>query len=79
LDLTKRGLSSVPLCPTEAMAGNCLISGWGYIDPKGTLPDQLKRLFQPITDRETCSKNYGGGITKNMICVGGKDGEGGCK
>lgn len=80
LDLTKPGVRSIPLCATEKLSGTCVISGWGSIDPSGQSgTDKLQKLFQPITARSTCQLNYGGAITNAMICVGGRDGEGGCK
>lgn len=69
----------IPLCRQEP-TGACIISGWGSIDPSGRSgTDQLQKLYQNVTPRSTCERNYGRGrITPAMICVGGQSGQGGC-
>ncbi|KFH43498.1 Trypsin-like protein [Hapsidospora chrysogenum ATCC 11550] len=63
------------------LSGNATVTvaGWGALeqgDPQ--LPDELMKVSVPVTDRATCSSQYGAGkITENMVCAGldegGKD------
>jgi len=81
LDLSKPEIAAIPLCSVEP-TGTCLISGWGSVDPDGRSgTDKLQKLFSPITPRAQCQENFNGvnTVTDAMICIGGKEGEGGCK
>jgi len=50
------------------------VLGWGAIRENGPSSDQLLRVDVPIISNAECSRNYGGGITGNMICAGYEQG-----
>jgi len=81
LEIVKDEVETIRMCSKLPARGQvCVISGWGSMDSSGTsASDQLQQLFQPISYRYTCYRNYNGAITNAMVCVGGRKDEGGCK
>jgi secreted trypsin-like serine protease len=57
------------------------VTGWGNTSDGGNTSDVLKQVNLPIIPNETCSMQYGGGITDNMLCAGGsaQGGEDSCQ
>lgn len=60
--------------PTEADA---IVSGYGTTISGGPLSNGLMEIYVPIVDQKLCKSDYGGAITKRMVCAGfsagGKD------
>ncbi|XP_022090150.1 tryptase gamma-like [Acanthaster planci] len=52
-----------------------LVSGWGALSSGGSYPSKLRQAVVYGVSRSSCNSDYGGSITRNMICAAasGKD------
>jgi hypothetical protein len=75
-------VSTIPLRENIAPDGLvCTVSGWGYLDLEGTMPQTLQVVTLPFISHDTCRhiyRNYTeGSIEPGMNCAGylhgGKD------
>ncbi|CAL8353753.1 unnamed protein product [Lota lota] len=71
------GESRMPVClPPKDLgltAGDPLVvTGWGYLEEKGTISPSLQKASISLISREQCSSPavYGSSITPRMICAG---------
>ena len=68
----------IPLIRDEPAAGEiATITGWGSTEYQGTFSPELRVVFLPIVDHETCNQAFMelyGGVTEYMICTSTENG-----
>lgn len=80
-DFGNPNIRAIPLASAdfeEVHGSDAWVSGWGYINNGGTLPQHLQEVSIPLVSRERCELDWDDWLHPTMICAGGILGRDSC-